>query len=784
MHTLSFPGAVLFFLVGVSSSTWLPSVSWAVLIPVSLFAAMLWIKFPRYSFFTIFVFGVVWAAFRVQLVLNEALPPELNNEVVNITAEIMEVPEQYPQKTQILVRARNVRFNGQNFLIPGLVRLALYHSERHFRPGEIWKFSAKLKKPHGFSNPGLFDYEKFLFHKRVRATGYVKNPESSERVDSGSGHFSVNRIRQEVQQSIYSGLHDSPSDGLLVALATGIRAGITPAQWDTMRATGTNHLMAISGLHIGLIAGVVYWLFLKIWSFSPRLALWLPAQKAAVAPAIFAAVVYAALAGFNVPVQRALIMLIIALLVLAMNRKTEPAYVLSLALMGVLLFDPLSVLAAGFWLSFAAVAIITWAIAGHSRRSKTGQAIFVQVAVSLGLIPVLLLFFGQFSLVSPLANLVAVPVIGLLVTPMVLAGVALHYFGLNAVSTQLWDVAAQLVSWLWQWLSMLSVKLPLVSVPFSPETWTVPLAIFGVMLLLTPKGLPGRWIGLVWMLPLFVVRPVSPAQGEIRLTVLDVGQGLAIVVQSENNTLVYDVGRRFSDRFDTGADIVAPYLRRLGVNHVDQLIVSHEDSDHRGGVPGLRKEFPVNVVYSSVPAVIGDAQFCRSGQHWRDGTVEYRMLSPDDRAYQTDEKDNNLSCVLRISGPFGAILLPGDIEKATEQELVQEYGETLRSDVLLVPHHGSKTSSSSAFIDAVNPQLAVYSAGLGNRFHHPHARVMNRYRDRHIDTLNTAWSGAISVFLNSDGLNVEQNRLAHRHFWQLPLDAFTVRTELLHSSAH
>ncbi|RTZ61151.1 MAG: DNA internalization-related competence protein ComEC/Rec2, partial [Gammaproteobacteria bacterium] len=726
-------------------------------------------------YIAIFILGLAWASFRANLALSQSLPPALANETVNITAEIVEAPEHFPHKAQIVVRARKISLGGQDYAMPGLVRLALYRTKLSLHAGETWQFLAKLKNPHGFSNPGLFDYEKYLFQKRIRATGYVKKPDTAIRLDDGRGRFSIHRMRQELADSVLHALGESPASGLIVALATGIRSGITAQQWDVMRATGTNHLMAISGLHIGLFAGAVYWLFVKLWSRLPRLALWLPAQKAAIAPALLAAVFYAALAGFTIPVQRALVMLIIALLALAVNRKTSPLHILALALTGVLLFDPLSVMSAGFWLSFSAVSIIAWAVSGVSRRGKAGQAVFVQVAVSLGLIPLLLLFFGQFSWLSPLANLLAVPVIGLLVTPVVLLGVVLQLAGLGNLSATLWQVAAQVTSWLWQTLTLAQQHLPAVLMPFSPAWWTIPAALLGILLLLSPKGVPGRALGALWLLPLFLFRPDLPGPGEIHLSVLDVGQGLALVVQSHNNTLVYDVGRRYSDRFDVGADIVAPYLRRLGVDHVDQLIVSHEDEDHRGGVPGLRKEMPVSAIYSSVPELFDGAQPCHSGQSWRDGAVEYQVLYPlqTEMETETELKDNNLSCVVLVSGPYGAVLIPGDIEKKAEQLLLEQYGDELQSTILLAPHHGSKTSSSVDFIDAVNPRLALFSTGLRNRFHHPHAKVRKRYRDRQIETLNTAWSGAITVTLAREGVTVDQQRLDHRRFWQTSEGTFT-----------
>ncbi len=768
LASLSFPAAALSFATGVASMVFLPIVPAAALILAIIFAALLWIKFPVFRFIAVFIIGACWAMFRANLVLMHSLPPELNNEVVNITAEIVDAPEQYPQKTQILVRVKNLTHNGQTYPAPGLIRLALYRTNLSLRAGEVWQFAAKLKYPHGFSNPGLFDYEKFLLQKRIRVTGYVKHPDQSRRLDDGDEHFSINRLRQSIAESVLADVGDSPARGLVVALATGIRNRITAQQWDTMRSTGTNHLMAISGLHIGLIAGAIYWLFVKIWSFIPRFSLWLPAQKAAVAPALIAAVFYAALAGFTIPVQRALIMIFIAMLVLAMNRKTAPVQILALALTGVLLFDPLSVLSVGFWLSFAAVAIIAWVMSGQPRRGKTGQAITVQVAVSLGLIPVLLLVFGQFSLISPLANLVAVPVIGLLVTPLVLLGVVFHFIGLASGAASLWQMAAQITSWLWQWLSVMHTGLPFASLSFSPVWWTIPLAMVGVLILLSPKGIPGRRMSALWLLPLFMVRPGAPLAGEIRLTVLDVGQGLALVLQSHNNTLVYDVGRRFSDRFDSGADIVAPYLRELGADHIDQLVISHEDSDHRGGEPGLRREMPVKAAWSSVPDLVQDAKLCHAGQIWRDGAVKYQFLHPGEAHVDDDETDNNRSCVLRISGPFGAILLPGDIEKEAEQELVAEYGDQLQSDILVAPHHGSRTSSSAAFIDTVKPSLVIYSAGLNNRFHHPHPGVVNRYKARGIESFNTARSGAVSVALTKTGVKIDQHRIDHRHFWQMP----------------
>ncbi len=712
----------------------------------------------------LFAAGFSWASLSAWQQLYPELSPDLEGVPLQITGTIVSLPQREGRILRFIVAPDTARDEeGTPVLLPKRVRLAWYgkHSPQ-LLPGERWQLRVKFKRPWSLRNPGSFDYEEWLFQQGIRATGYVRESKANQRLSVAEG-YPVLRLRNAIRHAIKSHIGAEPMAGIITALAIGERGAISDEQWDVLLASGTNHLVAISGLHVGLVAGLMYLLILRLWRFCPACCERLAAPRAAAFAAMLVALGYAALAGFSIPTQRALLMLAIVLGGVWWRRPIERGRVLLLALWAVTLFDPASILSPGFWLSFAAVAWILYGMWGRWDAKglwwRWGRA---QLLVALGLLPLLLLFFQQGSLSAPLANLFAVPWVSLLVVPLTLIGVAL--LGLwSAAAGALLQLAAMLMSWLWPVLQWLSETIPIL--PLAASGWTVVPALIGVLWVLAPRGWPLRTMGVVLLLPLLFRQPDMPAEGSARLTLLDVGQGLAAVVQTHAHTLLFDTGPAYASGFDTGDAVVVPFLRNAGIGQIDTLVVSHGNRDHAGGVISVLKQVPVHQVWADGELVtkLPDAVPCLRGESWQWDGVGFRFLHPPPGESSNDE--NNHSCVLRVSVGGHALLLTADIETGAERTLLDS-GEPLQADILLVPHHGSKSSSSAAFLDAVQPELALFSVGYRNRYGFPHQKVVERYRQRGINTARTDAGGALQIELGEDDITpLRAWRRQSRRLW-------------------
>jgi competence protein ComEC len=708
------------------------------------------------------VAGYLWSLVMAAPLLDQTLPAELEGQDVLLEGQVASMVVAGERRVRFEFDIQHAQFKSQAVVLPERVRLSWYGAQRALEPGESWRLRVRLKRPHGLMNPGGFDYEAWLFQHRIRATGYVRQDAVNRRMGSPRGYW-VQRWRQRIRNQLQGVLPD-PAGGMILALVTGDRSAIRPAQWNVMQRTGTTHLMAISGLHIGLVAGLAFFLGQSVWRFSRRGLLWLPTPKAGAITALLATLAYAALAGFSIPTLRALIMVSVVMLALLSSRPVSPSRTLSLALLLVLILDPLAVLAAGFWLSFGAVAIIFYGLTGQvARQSRWRQAVRVQGWISVGLLPLLILFFQQASLVAPLANLVAVPVVGLLVVPLALLGTFL-LGPLPAAGSVLLELASGILAMVYQGLMTLGAA-PFTQLSLAAASpAAVIMAGCGVALLLLPRSAPGRWLGTILVLPLLLADPPRPPAGQAWLTLLDVGQGLSAVVQTRHYTLVFDTGPRFGANFDSGRAVVVPFLRQAGVNRVDTLVISHGDSDHVGGAESLLAAYPVQRILSSVPAILPgqSVEGCQRGQNWvRDG-IQFRMLHPDEKAARLR---NDASCVLQVRAGDQTLLLTGDIEKPAERDLLRQLPDQLGATVLVAPHHGSNTSSTAGFIRAVAPQLVLFPVGYRNRYHFPSPQVIERYDDAGVARLDTANSGAIHLKLGGGELSPLAYRLTSRHYW-------------------
>lgn len=760
--------AVIAFLAGVLAlqrCAQLPEAEWAWL---GLVIALLGWRYPVWRAPAWAAAGFWWAWWIAAAILAQELPAELEGKDLIAEGVIASLPAVNDERSRFEFALERLSDGDHDLAHPDRIQLSWYGRERPaLRAGERWRFTVRLKRPHGFMNPGGFDYEGWLFRHRLRATGYVRPDGEARRLPSTPYAYPLLRTRQALADDMEQAMAGRRYAGIVEALAIGESRDIDAGQWEVLTATGIVHLVAISGSHITLIAGLAFFVARRAWLLWPRLALRWPAPKAAAVAALAVAAIYSGLAGFSVPTQRALIMITVVMIAVLRQRATRPSQILAVALLLVLVWDPLAVMEAGFWLSFAAVAVIFYGMGARlGARGLWWHLGRTQLLVAVGLLPLMLVLFQRVSLVSPLANLVAVPWVSFVTVPVTLIGAALAPWW-PAAATWVLALADATLAWLWpllQWLT--DSGFAQWSQP-APPAWTLLPAAAGALLLLAPAGVPGRWIGLILLMPLMVVAPVRPPPGEAWLTLLDIGQGLSAVIRTADHSLVFDTGPAFSESFDAGAAAVAPYLRTVGVGRVDTVIVSHGDNDHIGGFKSLVKQVAIDAVISSVPAKVAplaaQVQDYHAGQRWQWDGVDFEIIYP---IPELGTRGNDASCVLRVSTPGAVMLLPGDIEKRSEKALLAAAPALLHADVLVAPHHGSNTSSTAPFLHAVRPRYALFAVGYRNRYGFPKTQVVERYRSIDAQLLESAAEGAITVRISPGRVAAPESfRRQARRYW-------------------
>ncbi|MBI3481209.1 MAG: DNA internalization-related competence protein ComEC/Rec2 [Nitrosomonadales bacterium] len=764
--------------------------------------------------------GFYHAAWQAGQRLAITLPDEWQGRDVEVIGVVAELPRnhEHGQRFSFAVETTVTPQAG----VPPRIYVSTYNDQQTPPPalhaGERWRLTLRLKQPHGSSNPYGFDFEAWALENNVRAVGYVNNKADNQRLTvlADGYNYRIETWREAVRDKFNATLVDAPYAGVLSALAIGDQSSIPQNQWQVFTRTGVNHLMSISGLHITMLASVGFALTYWLWRRSTRLTLRLPARKAAALVALLVALGYALLSGFAVPAQRTVYMVGAVAIALWLNRNFSPGQILCIALLGVLIPDPWSVLSPGFWLSFGAVALILYVTAYRLKRERResdsasarpsltypwrmleeyGE---MQWAMTIGLIPMLLGLFQQVSLVSPLANAFAIPLVSLVVVPLALLGAVLP------LDAPLW-LAHSVMSWTMTLLEWLNGLPQAVWTQHAPPAWSIVAGMLGVLWILLPRGFTARWLGFLMLLPMFLNSPEPPTQGTVRLIVFDVGQGLAVAAQTRHHALLYDTGPDFSDGADSGNRILIPSLRAMGINTLDELILTHDDTDHIGGAASVLQAMHISRVSSSLPdghsllqqattsdettsystkppndsgqvagypaSGRGQPRRCMDGQAWQWDGVQFEMLHPDAASYHKENiSKNNRGCVLRISIGNQHILLTADIEKESEQQLLKEHPEQLPATLLVVPHHGSKTSSMDEFVAAIQPRYAVFTVGYLNRFGHPKQEVVQRYAHIGAELLRSDHDGAILVEMNSQSLKVERYRDTHRRYWtqQIP----------------
>ncbi len=736
-----------------------------------LWRAVPWLLLAAYA-------GFFYASWRAELRLSEILPRAWEGRDIVLQGRVLGLPEAMPRGQRFVFQVQRVLSPGAR--VPERLMLNRYLDDATtvlmpLHGGDCLRLSARLFRPHGNVNPHGFDYEGWLLERGIRATGHVVAEPVAAEACTGKPRAALDRLREALRSRLLTALHDRPYAGVAVALAVGDQNAIPDSQWTLFRHTGVTHLMSISGLHVTLFSVLVYGLVQFFWRRLPALALRLPAQKAGIGLGLVAAVIYVALAGFGIPAQRTLFMLAVAALALLFDRAVSASRILALALFVVVLLDPWAALSPGFWLSFGAVAALMLGGQGRLGRDAPWRAwLAAQAAVTLVLLPGLLLIFHEASLVSPLANAFAIPLVSWLVVPLVLLASLLPWDGLA-------DLAHALIALVMQGLTWLDALPQPVWHGAEPSVAALVLALIGALIMILPRGLSARWLGAVLFLPLLLPRLDRPDQGEVWLDVLDVGQGLAAVVRTTEHALVFDAGPRYVSGEDAGGRIVAPYLYAEGIAKLDGLIVSHDDSDHSGGALSLLASHTPRWTAASFVGLpsetvspIGQAVLryapglrpCLAGQQWDWDGVHFELLHPTPEHYvNRNYRDNDRGCVLKISSRFGSALIPADIERLGEMSLLERVPGRLQADVLIAPHHGSATSSTPAFLAAVNPHWIVIPVGHRNRFGHPKPEVVRRYLDSGAQVLRTDRNGAVLLRFQVRGLQLGEARVRQARYW-------------------
>ena len=743
-----------------------------------------------------------------------ALNPSLEGRDIAVTGTVLTMPQIGEDAVRFRLALESARLDGRVVTLPPQIMLGWYsgfglrerkstpvessdasglaldlqRQPQPLRAGERWQMTVRLKAPHGNSNPHGFDYELWLWEQGIQATGYVRaGPQDAPPIRLSSGwRHPVERARQSVREAIYRQVADRQLAGVLAALVVGDQNAIERADWDVFRATGVAHLMSISGLHITMFAWVASLLIGRLWRASvrltPRWCLALPAASAGAWGGLLLAVLYALFSGWGVPAQRTIWMLGTVVVLRQSSRRWPWLQTWLLAMAVVVVLDPWALLQAGFWLSFVAVGVLFATDSGakgasqqsaepvfHSKfmpwwlyRPLSGlwRAAREQWVVTLALTPLSLLLFNQVSLVGLLANAVAIPWVTLVVTPLALMGV---------LYAPLWDAAAWTVGLLavflqglagWSWASVSVASAPL---------WCALAGVLGGGLI--ALRLPWHWrlLGIPLLLPVLLWQPARVAPGQFELLGADIGQGNAVLVRTAGHSLLYDTGPRFSRESDAGHRVLVPLLRALG-ERIDIVVLSHRDSDHTGGAPAVLAMQPQARLLASIEdghelQALRPSTRCVAGQRWAWDGVDFEVLAPAAGDYEVPNKSNAMSCVLRISNGVQTALLAGDIEAPQEARLVAGDPARLKADFLLVPHHGSKTSSSPGFLDAVQPRLALAQAGYRNRFGHPVAGVVARYDERGIRLVRSAECGA-ATWQSWKPEQLTCQRQAQKRYWQ------------------
>lgn len=710
-----------------------------------------------------FVLGFAWTLLRADGALEAQLPDALHGRDFEVTGTVVDLPQAGLDSTRFSFDIETAKLDGAALSLRGNVRLNWYDNAPELAPCSRWNLRLRLRPPRGLVNPGGNDGERSAAQRGWVAAGYVRDSSGNSQIGVPAG-ICIDGWRQSIALAIQNTLGPGSARSLLRALAVGDQQAISQSDWQVLRATGTGHLIAISGLHVGLFAAFGALLARLFWKLFPRITLRIPGPLIEAPVAMACALGYGLLAGMGVPTVRTLLMIGVALLARYSRRSTSVTQALALAAAAIVIWDPLAMLSAGFWLSFLGVAILlSTTSTSRMQRPAWREMPRMQLLLSMAMLPLTVWFFGQASLIGPIANLIAVPWISLVIVPLTVSG-SLLVVWLPAIGVPLLQLADFLLAGFWplmQWLS----GLPSAQRYFAASpTWAFAIAVVGIGWSLLPFGPRMRALGLFLLLPLIIPSHQNLEEGEFEVWMLDVGQGLSVVVRTPGQQWLYDAGPRYASGFDIGDAVVVPSLHALGVDALDKMIISHGDSDHSGGAMAVHLAFPDAPIESGEPERLTVASIaCQAGQIWNSGGVSVHTLFA---AGEGQGKSNDRSCVLLVSARHGSLLLTGDATERVEPAIASLASGLARPLVLQVPHHGSKTASSGEFLDTLAPQLALVSSGYRNQFGHPADEVRTRYAERSIDLLNTADSGYLHLRFVSNGLEIKKGRELRSAWWR------------------
>jgi competence protein ComEC len=727
--------AMFLFALGVSLVAFLPQLPDLHHLVLMLLAIPLVAIAPRTTPMLGLLLGFSYATYEGQRWIDQKLPLDAEGETVELTIRVLDTPEARGEHARFRAKVTEGEYSGRNVQL-------LWLEDNAPAKGGIWRLPVKLFRPRGSVNPGLFDYEAWLLSTRIHAVGYVMPNLSQARRLAGSEWQLIEGFRINVLRRLAVAQFSENVRGALAALLVGDSKQVPPSTWRDLSHTGTNHLFVVSGLHVGLVAAAV-WFGLRRLPISSHLKL--------VTSGVLL-VGYSLVVGFGLPVQRALVMTLIGLVVVAVRREIDVWKTLTVALCCSLLLNPFVFLNTGFWLSFGAVAGLIFGFRGRRVEFFVMPTLIrSQWVALLATAPLLLCWIGYFSMGSILANTVLVPLMGVFIVPLILSYLVLELFNVHWLASDMLELLSQVMALVLIFIAWVAEHSWVLSWPLAWDARLV-LLLLGSLILLLPIGLLPRWLGLLFWLPVFT--PLETKPGDyMRIDILDVGQGLSVIATTPESTLLFDAGPSFH-RLDSGQRVVVPTLAKLGRNSLDLLITSHGDDDHAGGVASVKSMMPVLDARSSDPNYGAD---CRGGSKQL-SQITVRWISVSD----PNANRNDSSCLVFLEHKFGTVLLPGDIERSAERRL---HHWLPKADLLVSPHHGSLSSSTPAFINKVAPKWVVHSAGHGNPFGHPHQIVVERYRNRGIRQLSTARSGAISFLFTSKEVSVQQARISERRFW-------------------
>ena len=749
----------------------LPSPNWLPAIGVVGCLVMWW---PPARWLGCGLLASAWACVQMNNALDQQIKPCLSGKDIHLVGTIAGLPEPSQGGVQFYLDVQDAAIAGCPERVRGRLRMSWYDAPVPVSAGERWSFIARLKPIHGHVNPGGFDYERWALSRHLRGSGYIKSGQRLQAMTRPSADVVRAAVRREV---VAAGLKHP---GILLALATGDASLISTEDWDTFRATGTVHLLVISGLHLGFVAGMGWW----IGRLTPLLAVGLarrwPRQWTGFAGALAAASSYGALAGWTLPVWRSWLMVVVSLAWLAAGRRLSLTCLYLLVMTFVVGLDPLATLDTGFWLSFGAVGVLLIAFGPRQGQPPIPRVvswgrdlIWAQLALFAAMAVLLATTMGQIPIGAPLVNLIAVPLVSLVLVPLVLAATVTSeaLLGLGAAATflSLADGVAELLCW---WLDITARHMPLLAGGVR-SVGVAALAVAASALVLLPIAPLWRCLALATIASALAAASPPVAMGEFRVTALDVGQGLSVVVDTARHRMVYDTGPRYRSGFDLGASVVVPALRATGQDNLELLIISHADNDHAGGEMAVRRLASVRTTLRGSPEGFPEgspkgspkgSSRCRAGDRWQWDGVRFEVLHPDQVALRAARARNNQSCVVLITNGVHVALLPGDITQTVERRLTASR-RTGKVNLLVAPHHGSRTSSSQALLSAVSPAIVWFSTGYLNRFGHPDSTVVARYRRMGTRIHTTANAGAL-IWASDQPDRVTSWRRRAPRFWR------------------